>query len=72
MTEQIVTVRFRYNGKSRIVDNVTENDTIICGFEMNKSGQFSYQVKRFRKANIEGDVEYIDPVRRSGPTVGRP
>lgn len=72
MTEQIKTVRFRYNGKSRIVDNVDMDDTLICGFEMNKSGQFSYQIKKFRIDRIEGDIEEIEPVRRSGPAIGRP
>lgn len=72
MTTEIKTVRFRYNGRSRIVDNITEDDVLICGFEMNKSGQFSYQIKKFRKDRVEGDIEEIPAMRRSGPAIGRP
>ena len=71
MTSQIKAAKFNYNGKSRIVDNISEDDTIIAGFEMRSSGQFSYQVKKFRKDRIEGEVEYIDPPKREGPVIGR-
>lgn len=71
---QIVSARFGYNGKQREVDNISyESDTdCIVGFEMRKSGQFSYGIKRFQVGRIEGEFVLIDPPARSGPKVGRP
>lgn len=71
---KVVSVRFRYNGQSRIVDNIdydSKNHHII-GFEMRKSGKFSYKIKRFDVFKVEDGLTFITPPRRTGPKVGRP
>lgn len=65
-------VRFRYKGVMRELDNIDIDDKLIVGFEMRKSGKFAYNVKKFRLDRIEGDIIKIDPPKRSGPAIGRP
>ena len=75
MTEQIIkSAGFVYDGTSRIVDNITdEGNGIITGFEMRKSGKFSYKIKRFRKDKIDyKSWRDLPPQRRSGPALSRP
>ena len=71
---KIKTVRFSYNGKTRIVDNVTEEPEygLLTGFEMREDGRFSYKIKRYSIAKIEGEIVEIDPPERKGPVMGRP
>lgn len=74
MTEQIIAARFIYDGASRIVDSIkwedNANSKTLVGFELRKSGKFSYRIKRFDAAKING-LEFIDPPNRSGPVIGR-
>jgi hypothetical protein len=69
---QILSVRFAYKGVRRELDNVTteKDGAILIGFEMRKTGQFSYKIKRF-SADFICDLELIDPPKRSGPVIGR-
>lgn len=73
MTEQIVSAQFTYDGSSRIVDNITidEAQDFLIGFEMRKAGKFSYKVKKFSRSKIS-NMQLLDPIHRSGPTIGRP
>lgn len=70
---QIVSAKFDYNGKHRIVDNITvdEAQNVIMGFEMRTDGKFSYKVKKFTRDKITNLV-LIEGLHRSGPVVGRP
>lgn len=70
----IVSLKFNYHGVPRIVDNVRYEDHSNCiiGFEMRKSGKFSYKMKRYIASEIHGDVIRIVPPDRRGPIVGRP
>ena len=72
--DKILSVRFEYNGKRRELDNITIEDfsQSICltGYQMRKSGQFNYQVRRFDVDKIN-ELEFIDPPTRSGPVIGR-
>jgi hypothetical protein len=71
-TDTPVAVRFRYHGASRIVDNIDfDGENIIVGFEMRRSGKFSYKIKKFKLNEIDG-LTYINPPHRSGPVIGRP
>jgi hypothetical protein len=70
--DQIKAVRFRYHGHLREVDNISEDNEILTGFEMRKDGKFSYGVKKYRKNEIEGEIVLVDPPIRSGPAIGRP
>jgi hypothetical protein len=71
---QIVSAKFVYDGKSRIVDNIkwefNANSNTLVGFELRKSGKFSYKIKRYDVDKI-GIITYIDPPYRSGPVIGR-
>jgi len=71
---EIISCRFFYKGKPRVVDNVTyeKNTDTIVGFEMREQGRFSNQIKRFSINKIEGEIEFIDPPKRVGPAIGRP
>ena len=65
-----VSFRFNYEGKSRIVDNVsieTDHGTIL-GFEIRKSGKFSHKVKRYKLDKIS-ELIAITPVTHNGPVV---
>lgn len=65
--------RFKYDGASRIVDNVTiETDTgTIIGFELRRSGKFSHKIKRYKLDKIS-ELVAIDQVLRTGPVLARP
>lgn len=64
-------LKFKYDGSWRRVSNVTFEDISLIGFEMRKSGQFSYKVKRYSLDKIS-DMTYIKPILRSGPKVAIP
>jgi len=72
MTIQIKSVRFQYHGHMREVDNVSQDENILTGFEMRKDGKFSYGVKKYRLNDIEGEITVIEAPPRSGPAIGRP
>ena len=74
-TEQVVSCKFTYDGASRIVDNIKLEEwnagvQTIVGFEVRKSGKFSYKVKRYNRDKIL-DLLFIPPIPRSGPVIGR-
>jgi hypothetical protein len=73
MTKQIVSAKFIYNGKHRVVDNISidEAQNVLIGFEMRSDGQFSYKIKKFTRDKIS-NLELIEGLHRSGPVVGRP
>jgi hypothetical protein len=66
-------LKFKYDNFWRQVSNVTfepETRTVI-GFEMRKSGKFSYRIKRYALDNMT-DISFIEPLLRSGPKIGLP
>lgn len=68
MKDQIVSVRFKYDGKIRHVDNITLEDEHkqFIGFEVRKSGRFSNRIKRFDLAKLESPLEFIT-IERTRP-----
>ena len=67
-TKSVHSYRFIYKGASRIVDNVTfEKDTLV-GFEMRKSGKFSFQTKRYSLDQINTLERIAPPDRKGRPT----
>lgn len=72
--QETLTYRFRYDGVSRIVDNVEfEGDRQqFIGMEIRKAGKFSFRIKRFTLSKVEGGLERVEPIHRSGPVLGRP
>jgi hypothetical protein len=70
--KKVVSVKFVYDGQSRIVDNIDiEKSGVIVGFEMRKSGKFSYKIKRYSTDKIK-NFKFIEPPHRSGPVLSRP
>lgn len=66
-------IKFKYDGFWRHVSNVTfepETQTLI-GFEMRKSGKFSYKVKRYSYEKIF-NLQNIPTMERRGPIIGLP
>jgi hypothetical protein len=68
VTPQVVSMRFVYDGKSRIVDNVQIKNNCVVGYEMRRSGKFSNSIKSFSLAKI-GAVEFIKIEREDRPEV---
>lgn len=66
-------MRFLYDGFVRHVSNVTvEWDTFsLIGFEVRKSGKWSYKIKRYSLEKID-NLEIIDRIPRSGAKIGVP
>jgi len=56
-------LRFRYHGEVRHVDNVTHENGTLIGMEIRKHGRFSWKIKRFRVDQIEGELEEVAPMR---------
>lgn len=68
-----IDIRFKYEGFWRHVSNITletETKTVI-GFEMRKSGKFSYKTKRYSLEKME-NVTFVKPFLRKGPIIGLP
>ncbi len=65
MTTKTVSLKFKYDGKTRHVDNVTFEDGIkmFIGFEVRKSGRFSNRIKRYDMMKIDS-LEFVDPIVR--------
>ena len=59
--DTVVSVRFKYDGKTRHVDNISFDDKNkqFLGFEVRKSGRFSHKIKRFDFAKVESPLEFI-------------
>lgn len=49
---EILSYRFKYDGKWRIVDNVTWEKEHIIGFERRKNGRYSNKIKRYAISKI--------------------
>jgi hypothetical protein len=66
--EKVVSVRFRYDGIVRHVDNISLDDKNkqFLGFEVRKSGKFSNKIKRFDMLKIDS-LEFIEPAKRVRP-----
>ncbi len=60
-TDTVISVRFKYDGKTRHVDNISFDDKNkqFLGFEVRKSGRFSNKIKRFDFSKVESDLEFI-------------
>ena len=58
---KVISVRFKYDGKSRIVDNIALDDKNkqFIGFELRKSGRFSNRIKRFDMLKLDSPLEFI-------------
>ena len=68
---ETIDIRFLYDGFVRHVSNVTfepETNSLI-GFEMRKSGKFSFKIKRFSLDKIN-HLTYVEPFYRRGPVIG--
>lgn len=65
---KIISVRFKYDGVVRHVDNISLDDQHkqFVGFEVRKSGRFSNKIKRFDLTRVEGPLEFINPISRTG------
>jgi hypothetical protein len=70
-TSKPVAIRFKYDGVSRIVDNIDFDGKLIVGFEMRRGGKFSYKIKKYSVDKML-NYEFIPPPVRSGPKIGRP
>ena len=71
--DSIISVRFKYDGIVRHVDNISLDDSNkqFLGFEVRKSGRFSNKIKRFDFSRVEGNLEFIKPLTREG-SIARP
>lgn len=69
----VLSYQFNYDGHSRLVDNVTlENGyKSILGYEIRKSGKFSFRIKRFSLSKIS-NLCLIQPVSRQRPNLVSP
>jgi hypothetical protein len=59
-TTKVVSVRFKYDGVVRHVDNIMLDDKNkqFVGFEVRKAGKFSQKIKRFDMTKMES-LEFI-------------
>lgn len=64
-------IKFYYDGFWRHVSNITLEEKTLIGFEVRKSGKWSYKIKRYSLDKIK-DLEFIPEITRSGPKIGRP
>ncbi len=66
-------LKFKYDNFWRQVSNVTfePKTRTVIGFEMRKSGKFSYRIKRYA-LDAMTDIEFMQPFERTGPKVGLP
>lgn len=75
MNDDVIALKFVYDGSVREVDSITFEPQILpktaIGFEMRKSGKFSYKIKRFSYDRMQ-NIELLPAARRSGPVIGRP
>lgn len=69
MKNSIISVRFKYDGKIRHVDNISLDDDNkqFLGFEVRKSGRFSNKIKRFDLEKLESPLEFITIERNNRP-----
>lgn len=67
-TQKVVSVRFKYDGASRIVDNIMFDDKNkqFVGLQIRKSGKFSYKIRRFDMAKMQS-LEFITIDRKNRP-----
>lgn len=65
-------IRFFYDGFWRQVSNFTHEGETFIGMEIRKAGKFSFKVKRYTIAKVEGEFTYVKPYLRSGPKLGLP
>jgi hypothetical protein len=65
-------IKFKYGGIMRHVSNFTHEGETFIGMEIRKAGKFSYKIKRYTIADVEGDFLYVKPYLRSGPKIGLP
>ena len=65
----VISVRFKYDGKVRHVDNISLDDANkqFLGFEVRKSGRFSNKIKRFDLSKLESPLELITIERNNRP-----
>lgn len=64
-----ISLRFTYDGRSRLVDNVQFKNNCIVGYEMRRSGKFSQKIKSYRLDKITSTIERIELNRRNRPEV---
>lgn len=58
--DKVISVRFKYDGVVRHVDNIKFEDNIkmFVGVEVRKAGRFSNKMKRFDMTKID-DLQFI-------------
>lgn len=66
---EAISVRFRYRGEWRHLDNVSETHggTSIIGYEHRKRGQYSARIKSFKVAEISELTRVSIPDRVNRP-----
>jgi len=59
-TDKVISVRFKYDGVVRHVDNIKFEDGIkmFIGVEVRKAGRFSNKIKRFDMTKMD-ELEFI-------------
>ncbi len=59
-TDKVISVRFKYDGVVRHVDNIKFEDSIkmFVGVEVRKAGRFSNKIKRFDMTKMD-ELEFI-------------
>ncbi|MFI5405139.1 MAG: hypothetical protein ACHQ1D_01360 [Nitrososphaerales archaeon] len=65
-------IRFKYGGVMRQVSNFTNEGETFIGLEIRKAGKFSFKIKRYTIAEVEGEFRYVKPYLRTGPKLGLP